>query len=104
MKSEAEQVHLPHIGIGMATCLGSGVEGQPGQRLLACVHASSKGRHGGAARRCRVQLWLRACAGEGCRGGVTISYRRLLGSSSRRSPSCVAAGVSMEGGGGRKEK
>jgi len=31
MKSEVEQVHLPHIGIGMATCLGSGVEGQPRQ-------------------------------------------------------------------------
>jgi len=47
------------------------------------VRASSKGGHGGAARWCRVQLRLRACAGEGCRGGVTFSYRRLLGPSWR---------------------
>ena len=38
---------------------------------------------GGAARRCCVQLRLHACAGKGCRGGVTISYRRLLGPSWR---------------------
>jgi hypothetical protein len=60
-------------------------------RLLACAHTASKGCHGGVARWCRVELRLCACAGEGCRGGVTISYHRLLGPSSHRSPSCAAA-------------
>jgi hypothetical protein len=50
--------------------------------FLACVRAASEGRHRGAARRCRVQPWLRACAGEWCRSGTVILFPSA--SSSRR--------------------
>ena len=100
-----------------ATDLGGSEAGGGSPRRISEVGATWRGRArvGGAARRCCVQLRLRACAGEGCHGGVTISYRRFLGPSSisyrrflgpssRWSPSCAAVGVSLEGGEGRKEK